>query len=197
MGHSAGAYLCCLLLQMPELILCEGLGLLDLNQHACEGTGRLSVAQAKESKRRVSTAVPRAILSSLKMVVWPSLPLAPVKAYEFDHRRRREEGCSDERGEISDLSSRDGPVALPKKGNVFIARGPIPSAVRSPRTRRRCRWAGSAPIAAQQLTETSGSMRPESHALSQKIGQDMVAGEAMNRGEAGKAGRVRRRAEDV
>lgn len=37
MGHSAGAYLCCLLLQMPELILCEGLGLLDLNRHACEG----------------------------------------------------------------------------------------------------------------------------------------------------------------
>ena len=56
---------------------------------------------------------------------------------------------------------------------------------------------GRRTYAAQQLIETSGSMRPESHALSQKIGQDIVAGEAMNRGEAGKAGRERRRAEDV
>ena len=84
----------------PSWQFSRGLAVLDLKQHACAGTGGLSDAQAQESKRAISTAVPRAILSSLKMVVLPSLPLAPVKAYEIDHRRRRVERCSDERGEM-------------------------------------------------------------------------------------------------
>ena len=122
----------------------------------------------RRGRHRYSTAAPRAILSSLKMVVWPSSPMAPVKAYEIDHRRRRGEGegCSDERGEISDISSCDGPVALPRKGVVLIARGPTPSAILLAYTRSMGGRRTS--LVVQQRTETSGPMRPGGRALPQQ-----------------------------